>query len=108
MAGGGDLLGCFGVGFEVQYRNPAGVDASAEPASAVAAGEVLCPAAGAVEGGDDAEAAAEVARGAQGGFGEADNGAAGEFPGGVQARVAEAGDDVAVRSGLFAGRDFGQ
>lgn len=42
----------------------------------------------------------------EGGLGDADDGGAGEFAGGVQAGVAKAGDDVGVYAVAFAAQDF--
>src|SRR5690606_14656696 len=70
----GDDLARRGVGVEGEDGQVAGVQAEAEAGHAVALEQVGGAAEGAGEGGDDAEAAAEVARGVEGCFGDADHG----------------------------------
>lgn len=94
---------------QTEDRNLAGRHLEAGAAEAVEVHEVPGAPDGALEGRDDGEAAPHEEGHVEAGLGDADDRAAlGHLAGGVHARVAEAGQDEAVRAHLHATGDLTQ
>src|SRR5207302_2084888 len=82
--------------FEIEHRQISGADAAADARHAVILRELLRDDAGALEGGYDREPGRDQARHMHRGLGDADDRSRRDLSCREQARIAEAGDDVAI------------